>query len=155
MQVSTCGNGEGFTHRGCKSCWGRAACRFTKNMNIGTNSCHGRGSCRETAESTILNDSCQIQYSCQKMKNSSVGPGSCNEYYACYGSVSTAIGSSSCNAKNVCDKCAEYSIVPDNACNDLDGVDTTNVGSEICPKVKCNYCMVCSMKKKYKYRVGF
>ena len=38
MQVNTCGYGEGFTNRGCESCWGDAECMKTKNMNIGSNS---------------------------------------------------------------------------------------------------------------------
>ena len=61
-------------------------------------------------------------------------------YEACYKVKNkTTIGYGSCNADNVCTHCAEYSIIPDNACDDRDGVD----------------CTVCSMKNNYKCRFGF
>ena len=65
---------------------------------------------------------------------------------ACKSLYQTSVGYGSCNAYSVCMDCPR-SIVPNNACNSLDGVDTTDE--------KCNYCMVSPMKKKYKCRFFF
>ena len=147
LEYYTCTGVSGFTNRGCDSCWGSAACYDTENMNIGSNSCHGNNSCISTSHSTIFNDSCQGRYACNDLGHTTIGSGSCKGYYACKDCARTTIGSGSCNAKYICEDCAEYSIVPDNACNDQYGVDTRDK--------KCNYCMVCSMKKKNKCRFGF
>ena len=65
---------------------------------------------------------------------------------ACKSLYQTSVGYGSCNAYSVCMDCPR-SIVPNNACNALDGIDTTDEN--------CNYCMVSSMEKKYKCLFGF
>ena len=166
LQVDTCTGGGGFANIGCESCWGDSACRFPTNMNIGSNSCHGsRYVCYKASDSTIFNDSCQVSGACRSLIYTNIGSNSCHGEQACKDASDstinndscqglkacnklsqTTIGYGSCNVDFVCIGCAEYSIVPDNACNDPYGADTTDRG-------KCNYCMVRSIKKKYNCRI--
>jgi hypothetical protein len=103
-------------------------------MKIGSNSCKGEYAGFQARDSTISNDSCNGETACQRLNKVTIGNGSCN-------------------AKNVCiggQFCFANSIVPDNACNDLGGVDTTWNGYFFL----CNYCWVCSTKNKKKCRFG-
>lgn len=140
------------------SCHGNDACSHSSDSTFSKDSCHGKDACRDTSDSTFLNDSCHGESSCQFQKNMKIGSNSCKGEYACfYAKDSTisndscngetacqrlnkvTIGNGSCNAKNVCiggQFCFANSIVPDNACNDLGGVDTTWNGYFFL----CNYC---------------
>ena len=171
LQVATCRtNKEGYTNRGCGSCWGNNACRNTDNVNIGTNSCRGdheghhdahQGqACAKTLDTTIENDACHGytacfwsnntmiktgacigKEACFGLKDSSIGEGSCRGSQACKSIDNSSwsrvyyynltIGNNSCNGDGICAYC-EGSVVPSNACNDVNGDDVTDG--------KCNYC---------------
>jgi len=115
LQVATCRTNrgdEGFTNRGCNSCWGTHACGNTKYMNIGTNACHGEKACMYTEYSTIETDACQGDYSCYHIQNANVKRDACIGEDACsvgdpkqfkslrVGSFSVEEGS--CQGKDAC-----------------------------------------------------
>ena len=163
LQLSTCDTKyDGYTNRGCGSCWGRWACTTTEYMNIGTNACHGNNACFDTSQSTIESDSClgvsacyQIgnsiikegacvgEKACMQVNFSTIGNNSCRGYNACSvysssskwdGTVFTnlTIGNNACNGDDICERCESNSVVPNNACNDVNGDDVT-FG-------RCDYC---------------
>ena len=155
-----------------EACQGNYACYYAENMNIANNACHETGACHSTAQSTIEFEACYGLDSCQKMdnsmiktgacvgeeacyylKDSSIGKGSCQGYIACfpmseYGPTPTtnlSIGNNACNGDNICKNCDSNSVVPSDACNDLNGDDVTNG--------KCNYCTVRYIWMFYQQRI--
>ena len=142
------------------SCYGSKACKLLKNSSIGYGSCNdfldekGKQSgmvCLEGDGLIIGNNSCTGLFACSSPVSTTVGSGSCNTPGRCNNLKHTTIGNNSCNAGKMCVSCDDYSNVPDNACYDEDGVDTTLVYPGLSHGYRCNYCMVCLMKKKYKW----
>ena len=187
LQVATCRtNNDGYTYRGCDSCWGNRACGDTTSMNIGTNACHGNKACDGTTQSTIESNSCwgwmacinikqttieseacHERYACNSINNSMIKSGACVGKEACYSLADSSIGENSCNGNNACDSyntkfgifstnlnignnacngddicknCESNSVVPNDACNDLNGDDVTNGRCSYCGNVR-HICM--------------
>jgi len=121
MQVDTCTGVEGFTHRGCESCWGNAACRYTKNMNIGSNSCLGKNACRDTSDSTFSNDSCHGEDACQDTHDSTFSNDSCHGKDACRNTSDSTFLNDSCHGQSSC-KSQENMKIGSNSCKGGVGV---------------------------------
>ena len=73
------------------------------------------------------------------MQNTDVMYGSCLGQYACASAIDSTINNGSCKSTSACDELKNTKIGY-GLCNDEYGADLT--------LFKCNYCLVCSMKKK-------
>jgi len=86
------------------ACVGKQACYYLKDSSIGENSCNGNNACNS------------------------------NDSFKVFNNIFTNlnIGNNACNGDGICKYCESNSVVPNDACNDLNGDDVTNG--------YCNYC---------------
>ena len=154
------------TKIGDNSCVNKYSCRSAKDSFIKEYSCRSKTACQEIERTNVGTQSCGIgkDYTdaCRSLWDSTIGDFSCRELESCssekseyditmrklsfsvdhdkYGRYLT-IGNNACNLKQVCKGCENYSIVPDDACNNGDESDITDTNGI----PTCNYCVVSSM----------